>query len=74
MAIFTDVSTFYISLLFADDIILIMYGKTYHESLEILKVLAFTPAIVTVSNYIAILVMIPIGMKKSLQKLLLPVD
>ncbi|EGJ8040776.1 flippase, partial [Escherichia coli] len=55
---------------FADDIILIMYGKTYHESLEILKVLAFTPAIVTVSNYIAILVMIPIGMKKEFTKII----
>ncbi|HGB4068597.1 TPA: flippase, partial [Salmonella enterica subsp. enterica serovar Hvittingfoss] len=41
-----------------------------HMSLDILKILAFTPAVVTVSNYIAILVMIPSDMKKEFMRII----
>ncbi|EAZ5234101.1 flippase, partial [Salmonella enterica] len=51
-------------------IIHILYGETYHMSLDILKILAFTPAVVTVSNYIAILVMIPSDMKKEFMRII----
>ncbi len=56
---------------YTNQIVKIALGTQYSESIEILRILAFLPFIITLSNIMGILTMIPLGMEKQFSHILL---
>ncbi len=51
-------------IIFAEPIIMLLLGKDFQSSVEVLKILGFLPVIIGVSNILGIQIMIPLGMQK----------
>jgi len=56
---------------FAPDIVRLLLGVKYNDSVVILRIMAFIPFIVGMSNVLGLQTMIPLGMKKQFSKILI---
>lgn len=72
--VFVAIPMFFISLIlfyFADPIVNIVLGKQYHNSILLLKIMAFLPFLITLSNLTGVQVMLNLGYKRLFSKILL---
>lgn len=66
--------TFFISvcIFFASPIVVhILYGSSYEDSVDVLRIMSFLPVIVGISNVLGVLVLVPHGYKKQFSGILI---
>lgn len=72
--IYVSLFTSFISVLifiFADKIIFLIIGEEYYESINVLKILAIHPFVISLSNILGIQTMVPLGKTRAFRNILI---